>query len=141
MDWAAARSGPLAGCTCLWQDLDGLHVAPPPGQPPSTSILWAWRGDSHLVRVRLDSTDAHVAVYDPTAATSQAHPGPAPEHTVPWALDDGRVAASAGRGPSADKGGVGATYEQLTVGGIETPPITFIRPAQATATDHKTCNT
>jgi len=120
MSWSAAVSGPLARCTCLWQDLDGLHVEPPPGEAPPTSILWGWRGDSCLVRVRLDGDDAYVAVHQPTAGL---------ERTVPWALEDGRVAASAGRGPGPGDGGAGARYEQVIVGGTGTGPITFIRPA------------
>jgi hypothetical protein len=47
---------------------------------------------------------------------------------VPWALDDGRIAASAGRGPGPDGGGAGARYEQVIVGGIGDGPITFLRP-------------
>lgn len=132
MPWAAAVSGPLAGCTCLWQDLDGLHVEPPPLDAPPTSILWGWRGDSFLARVRLDGDTAYVAVLDDVTtldpdAVSRAV-------TVPWALDDGRVAAAvaaadADRGPRPARGGVGARYEQVIVGGIETGPITFVRPA------------
>lgn len=129
MTWAAAVSGPLAGCTCLWQDLDGLHVEPPPGEAPPTSILWGWRGDSYLVRARLDGDDAYLAVRQaPAGAASGTTEAPL-ARTVPWALDDGRVAASAGRGPGPDAGGVGARYEQVIVGGIETGPITFVRPA------------
>jgi hypothetical protein len=121
--WATAVSGPLAGCTCLWQDLDGLHVEAPPGEAPPTSILWAWRDDSYLVRARLDGDSAYVAVCEA--------PGTALDRTAPWAPDDGRVAASAGRGPGPDAGGVGARYEQVVVGGIETGPITFVRPVRS----------
>jgi hypothetical protein len=122
MTWAAAVSGPLAGCTCLWQDLDGLHVEPPPAEVPPTSILWGWRGGSYLVRARLDGDDAYVAVHQaPEAALERA---------VPWALDDGRVAASAGRGPGPAASGVGARYEQVIVGGIDTGPVTFLRPVR-----------
>ena len=123
MIWAAAVSGPLADCTCLWQDLDGLHVEPPPGEAPPTSILWGWRGDSYLVRARLDGDGAYVAVHQGPDADS--------ERTVPWALNDGRVAASVGRGPGPDADGVGASYEQVIVGGIETAPITFVRPVRS----------
>lgn len=131
MGWAAAVSGPLDGCTCLWQDLDGLHAEPPPQLAPPASILWGWRGGSHLVRVRLDGDDAYVAVHDMTAA------GPVPERTVPWAVDDLRVAASTGRGPGPEGGGVGARYEQVIVGGIETGPIAFVRPARPTGVDRR----
>ncbi|MGH3252492.1 MAG: hypothetical protein ACRDOI_40630 [Trebonia sp.] len=130
MTWAQAVSGPLAGHTCLWQDLDGLHVAPPPADAPPTSILWGWGGDSVLVRARLDGDVAYVAVYDETAADADA----VPVTTVAWAPDDGRVAAAvaaagAGRGPAPGREGVGTRYEQLIVGGIDTGPVTFIRPA------------
>lgn len=134
MTWAEALSGPLAGCTCLWQDLDGLHVEPPPLDVPPTSILWGWRTGSFLVRARLDGDTAYVAAVT-EAALLDPEVGPvftAP--TVPWALDDGRVAAAvgaadAGRGPGPAHGGVGARYEQIIVGGIEIGPITFVRPA------------
>lgn len=131
MPWAESVSGPLAGCTCLWQDLDGLHVEPPPLDAPPTSIVWGWRSSSVLVRVRLDGDTAYVAVLDTTTVDPEAVSA---VETVPWGLDDGRVAAavgaaSAGRGPGASRGGVGAAYEQVVVGGIETGPITFVRPA------------
>jgi len=124
MSWAAAVAGPLVGCTCLWQDLDGLHVEPPPAEAPPTSILWGWRGEAHLVRARLDGDDAYVAVHQAAVGV----PGATPEQTVPWALNDGRVAASAGRGPGPGAGGVGARYEQVIVGSIEAGPVTFVRP-------------
>jgi hypothetical protein len=157
MTWAAAVSGPLAGCTCLWQDLDGLHVEPPPPDAPPTSILWGWRGESVLARVRLDGDTAYVAVLDvavldvavlDVAVLDVAGGGADPAApagadagavvTVPWALDDGRVAAavtaaSAGRGPAPGNGGVGAEYEQVIVGGTGTGPVTFVRPARASS--------
>jgi hypothetical protein len=131
MTWAEALSGPLAGCTCLWQDLDGLHVGPPTLDAPPTSILWGWDSGSSLIRARLDGDTAYVAVLDLTTADPESGSAVA---TVPWALGDGRVAAAvhaagAGRGPGRARGGVGATYEQVIVGGIETGPITFVRPA------------
>lgn len=122
MTWAEAVAGPLAGATCLWQDLDGLHVSPAPQSAPPTSILWAWRPDAWLVRARLDGGTAFVAVHDGTGLT----------RTVPWdAAGDLRVAASRGRGPLPDDGGAGAVYEQVVVDGIDdlTGPITFVRPA------------
>ena len=39
MTWAEAVAGPLAGATCLWQDLDGLQVQPAPPAVPYTSRL------------------------------------------------------------------------------------------------------
>lgn len=133
MSWAAAVSGPLAGCTCLWQDLDGLHVEPASPDAPPTSILWGWRGDAVLVRIRLDGEDAYVAVLDVKAAGADA------VTTVAWAPEDGRVAAAVaaagtGRGPGLESGGVGARYEQVIPGGTDAGPITFVRPAGADAT-------
>jgi hypothetical protein len=132
MGWGEAVAGPLAGATCLWQDLDGLHVAAAPVTPPYTSILWAWRPDSWLVRVRLDEGRALVAVHDGTGALS----------AIPWDVGDGRsagdlrVAASRGRGPEPDSGGAGAAYEQVVVHGINgTGPVTFIRPSPRKAPD------
>lgn len=126
MEWHEALAGPLAGATCLWQDLDGLHVEPAPHDPPYTSILWAWRPDSWLVRIRLDGPAAFVAVHDGTGGAA----------TVPWDAGDSqsagdlRVAASKGRGPAPAAGGLGAAYEQIVVDGIcdGTGPVTFIRP-------------
>ncbi|MGO9294538.1 MAG: hypothetical protein ACLP52_11815 [Streptosporangiaceae bacterium] len=119
MSWTEA----VAGATCLWQDLDG---AAPDASPP-TSILWAWRPDSWLVRARHDGDVALVAVHDGGGLAA----------TVPWDTGHGsspgdlRVAASRGRGPSADHGEAGATYEQVVVNGISdgTGPVTFLRPA------------
>lgn len=120
MTWAEAVSGPFAGCTCLWQDLDGLHVEPAPSGAPPTSILWGWRGGSVLVRARLDGQIAHVAVYQSAEAGTV--------RVVPWNPADGRVAAA--RGPERAHGGVGAPYEQVIVGGVGSGPITFLRPAR-----------
>ena len=114
MTWTEAVAGPLAGATCLWQDLDGLHVSPAPGAAPPTSILWAWRPDSWLIRARLDGDVAFVAVHDGTGLTG----------TVPWDAGDGRLRRGpAGRReprprPRADGSGAGACYEQVVVDGI-----------------------
>ena len=130
MPWTDAVTGPLAGATCLWQDLDGLHVSAAPAAPPPTSILWAWRPGSWLVRARLDGDIAFVAVHDGTGLV----------RTVPWNTGDGRsdgdlrVAASRGRGPSPALGGAGATYEQIVVDGTGdgVGPVTFLRPVPGT---------
>lgn len=127
MSWADAVAGPLAGATCLWQDLDGLHVEAAPANAPPTSILWGWLDRTRLVRVRLDGSTAFVAVLD--CADGGESPGAV--RTLPWSPGDGRVQASQGRGPDRHGGGVGAAYEQVVVGGIGdgTGPVTFIRPA------------
>jgi hypothetical protein len=121
MSWTEAAAGPLADATCLWQDLDGLHVEAAPSAAPPTSILWAWRGDPLLVRVRLDGQTAYVAVHNPAVQH--------PVRTVPWSPQDGRVAASAGRGPDPADGGTGATYEQVVIDADGRGPVTFVRPA------------
>jgi hypothetical protein len=133
MTWEQALAGPLTGVTCLWQDLDGLHIEAAPQSPPPTSILWGWRGLAYLVRVRLDGDTAFIAVHD-TSRTDDAASSGGP--TLPWSTGDHRVAASLGRGPSAQDGGVGAVYEQIIVAGIgdSTGPVTFVRPAGAPGT-------
>lgn len=40
-NWSEIKAS-LEDHTCLWQDLEGLHLAPAPTKPPLTSILWAW---------------------------------------------------------------------------------------------------
>lgn len=127
MSWADAVAGPLVGATCLWQDLDGLHVEAAPGSAPPTSIVWGWVQGIRLVRVRLDGDTALVGVLE--CADGGELPGAV--RTLPWSPGDGRVQASRGRGPDRRGGGVGAVYEQVVAGGIGdgTGPVTFIRPA------------
>lgn len=130
MAWSQALAGPLAGLTCLWQDLDGLHVEPAPASPPPTSILWGWC-DRYLLRARLDGGTAFIAIHDVSAGEPvSVTAGSA--RLLPWAPGDGRIAASRGRGPSAPDGGVGATYEQIVVEatGAGTGPVTFLRPGK-----------
>jgi hypothetical protein len=121
MSWTEAVAGPLAGTACLRQDLDGPHVFEAPETPPPASILWAWRAGSWLIRARLDGDTALVAVRD----------GAGLVRTVPWGADDGRVAASRDRAPSAGLGGVCTPYEQVVVDGADdgAAPIPFLRPA------------
>jgi hypothetical protein len=129
MAWAQALAGCLDGVTCLWQDLDGLHVDLAPADPPPTSVLWGWGEDEHLVRVRLDDGTAFVAVH----AAGPAGPGASGTAVLPWGAGDHRVDASQGRGPAADACGVGAAYEQIVVDGIDdgVGPVTFLRPVRA----------
>jgi hypothetical protein len=117
MTWAGAVAGPLAGATCLWQDLDGLHVEAAPATAPLTSIVWGWRDDL-LIRVRLDGETAFVAVHEPGQMT----------RVVPWDPGDGRIAAV--RGPGASR--VGEEFEQVVVepGADGFGPVTFIRPVR-----------
>jgi hypothetical protein len=131
MPWAQAVQGPLADVTCLWQDLDGLHVEPAPQAAPPTSVLWGWRpGTGYLVRLRLDGDTAYVAAHETSTIGPRENQGLKP--TLPWSLDDGRIAASQSRGPSPAGGGVGATYEQIAIEDVTDAavPITFFRPAQ-----------
>jgi hypothetical protein len=129
--WASVVAEQLAEATCLWQDLDGLHVAAAPAAVPPTSILWGWRDDGGLLRVRIDGDMAFVAELD---AASVSEVGGA-ARTVPWDVrtggrGDARVAGV--RGPRPEDGGAGAVYEQVVVDGIgdDVGPVTFIRPAR-----------
>ncbi len=116
--WQNAVAGPLAGATCLWQDLDGLHVAVAPPTRPHTSILWGWTDDGALLRARLDGDTTYLARWT----------GPADAVTLPWQPTDLRVAAY--RGPGATDGGLGSAYVELVVhpDGSGTGPISFVRP-------------
>jgi hypothetical protein len=118
MTWSAALTGPLAGATCLWQDLDGLHVEAPPQQPPPTSHLWAWTTTGRMHRLRLDGNTAYLATCQPATG----------EPTEAWPPDYGRVQAATHR-PGGSQ--VGTRYIQVIIDGIadDAPPITFIRPA------------
>jgi hypothetical protein len=130
--WAEVVAGPLAGATCLWQDLDGLHVSAAPADAPPTSILWGWRADGGLIRVRLDGDAAFVAELSPAEI---AEAGGA-VRTVEWDIrgdghGDARVAGVRAPGVRPEVG-PGAGYEQVVVDGIEggVGPVTFIRPAR-----------
>lgn len=123
MAWPKALAGPLAGATCLWQDLDGLRVEAPPAASPPISIMWAWRTNGLLVWLRLDGQTAYVAVHE---ATTQAL-----LPTVPWDLSDGRVLGSVGRGPDGSPGGVGTRYEQVILDQDSSGPISFVRPVRS----------
>jgi hypothetical protein len=130
MPWTEAVREHLAGATCLWQDLDGLHVSAAPQTAPPTSILWGWRPDGTLLRVRLDghadTAVAFVATHDPSAPD-----GPRVVRTVPWdAGGDGRVAAYVG--PPMEQGGAGAAYHQVVIDSStdDAGPVTFFKPAR-----------
>lgn len=124
MSWADAVAGPLAGATCLWQDLDGVHVEPAPAAPPLTSILWGWREGS-LARVRLDGAQAFVALL-----TGETAGEPALRWDFRPGEGDGRVAGI--RGPAVESGSVNQQFEQVVVDdpGNGTGPITFVRQAR-----------
>lgn len=137
MTWAAARAGHLAGATCLWQDLDGLHIGPAPAQPPLTTILWGWRDDA-LIRVRLDTDKSENTSQDEVTAFVAVVPSAVPgARTVPWNISpggDGRVAGV--RGPAVDSGAAAGEFEQVIIAGQldehgtgAAGPVTFIRPA------------
>jgi hypothetical protein len=128
--WDSVVEGQLAGATCLWQDLDGLHVSAAPAAAPPTSIMWGWRPDGTLLRIRLDGRLAFVAELDPATAADAANA----VRTVPLDVragenGDSRVAGV--RGPRPEDGGAGAVYEQVVIDGIAdgVGPVTFLRPA------------
>jgi hypothetical protein len=91
MPWPEARTL-LAGTTCTWADLHGFHIEPAdrlPAEVPQSTHLWAW-ADDRCVRVRVDGTDALVAVLRPdgrpgTAVSIRTRPG------LPWGADDKQV--------------------------------------------------
>ena len=130
--WAEVVAGPLAGATCLWQDLDGLHESGPPAGAPPTSIVWGWRADGWLVRVRLDGEAAFVAELGPGKLSEAG----GARRTVRWhvradGLGDARAAEA--RAPEVlPELGSGAQYEQVVINatGEGVGPIAFIRPAR-----------
>lgn len=113
----------LQGYECLWQDLDGVHVAEPPERPPLTSIFWAWPHDPRLgplVRCRLDGEGAYVATLDPTVALSI-------ELLAAWDAHDQRVRNV--RWASPTKSAAGLALERLTEGASAATgvPVVFFR--------------
>jgi len=127
MTWEQALAGPLSGMECLWQDLDGVHRAPPPARAPCTSILWAWSADGRaLRRARLDGGTVFLA------GRTVGPDGEDPVVARPWDPQDGRVSAhrtAAGSGPVLEQ-----RWEQIVDHGLEggTGPVTFLRPAGST---------
>src|SRR5437763_1831108 len=90
----------LAGCTCLWADLDGLHEQPahalPDTNPPLTTHLWAWN-HQQLWRIRIDGTDTIAARLNLTSPQPNQTPHPEPvevtQHQTPiWPHHDHRTA-------------------------------------------------
>jgi hypothetical protein len=63
LTWTQALSL-LAGCTCTWSDLDGIHLtpAPPAALPAGATHLWGWAADGRCIRLRLDHQAAYTAV-------------------------------------------------------------------------------
>ena len=80
--WDQLRTKHGVGFEWMWQDLDGLHLASLPEQPPLTSILWGWpqpvAGETppvtDLIRVRLDGSTVYAA--SPAAGSQGA--------VLPW---------------------------------------------------------
>ncbi|MEU8305914.1 hypothetical protein AB0C84_20345 [Actinomadura sp. NPDC048955] len=84
----------LAGTTCLWADLDGLHSGPSSAQVPIATHLWAWGDDGRLLRARIDGPDCVLAELhlDPT---TMGEPVRFTVRQVPtWPLDEGRVSVT-----------------------------------------------
>lgn len=99
--WAAALQGPLAGATCLWQDLDGIHREPAPDTAPPTHVVWAWTDDA-MVRVRLDGEEVFLARLSWPLSPADPAPRISVIHRLPWAGDDKRVAAVRPAGDHTD---------------------------------------
>jgi hypothetical protein len=120
MTWSQAVAGPLAGATCLWQDLDGLHRDVAPVEAPPTSTVWGWIGSGRMVRLRLDGDTAYVATCEAAASGQTAKP---------WSSNDHRVEAI------RPEEAVAYLEPMLQVVvddvGEGAGPITFIRPAGA----------
>ncbi len=118
MTWTEAITSHLRGWTCLWQDLDGLHIAAPPVAAPPTSILWAWSPDGARARLRLDDQVVHLALC----------PADVPATAVePWNPTDGRVRAT--RFAPDTTTGLQLRLEHTVVPGSPSAggPITFLR--------------
>jgi hypothetical protein len=81
-----------------------------------------------FVAVHQDSEPHRVS----TGTDDPAAPDQRATAVLPWSPDDGRIAASHGRGPAVGNGGVSAAYEQIVVEGISDAagPITFLRPTR-----------
>jgi hypothetical protein len=121
LSWDETVTTALPGWTCLWQDLDGLHVAAPPTTAPPTSILWAWADDGTMARLRLDGDTAHVAIC----------PADTPGVIVqPWTDTDGRVRAARFAADTTTR--LDLSLEQVIVDGADSHagPVTFLRPAR-----------
>ncbi|MCP2170352.1 hypothetical protein [Goodfellowiella coeruleoviolacea] len=111
--WAAVRQE-LAGCTCVWLDLDGLNLGEAPVEAPIATHLWGW-ADGRYVRVRLDDDHAYVGVLREPAAPEP----PGEDVTV-------LVRSAVMRGSEHDE-------QHLKVELLEIPgsaPVTFVRPAR-----------
>ncbi|MGW2917817.1 hypothetical protein ACWDBF_08125 [Streptomyces angustmyceticus] len=94
LTWPEARTL-LAGTTCAWADLDGMHLAPAgdlPEETPCATHLWAW-DPLRCLRLRFDTRHALTAALHSTA------PSALPSNSVririsrgmPWAPEDARV--------------------------------------------------
>ena len=123
--WAVVLAGELADATCLWQDLDGLHVGPAPAAPPPTTLVWGWTATGTLLRLRLDGETVFLARWDGGGGTT----------TLAWPPTEGRVLAY--RGVERTAGGLGTAYVEVTVHPDDPDaahgPVTFIRPADPRA--------
>jgi len=108
---------------CLWQDLDGLHVADPPASAPLTSMLWAWSATG-LWRIRIDGDSVYGARLDTATQT----PNPTARPMLPWAPTDQRIAAHTA---TAVQRVDALRFEQILIDGIaqHAQPMIFLRPA------------
>lgn len=52
--WSAVRASAIQEMTCLWMDLDGLHLEKAPADsPPGCTHLWGW-SDGAWARLRIE---------------------------------------------------------------------------------------
>ena len=128
--WAAVAAH--SGFTWAWQDIAGLNESESlPEVPPLTSIVWGWSA-SQVVRVRLDSDIAYVAVRDTTDLTFTDH--------EPWSDTDKRVGAHVKK---VNDGMTDLGLQQFSsaiVRNTNGSPITFIMPTRLRSTSDSTAS-
>ncbi len=121
LPWTQARET-LADYTCVWLDLDGLHVGAPPRETPIATHIWGW-SNGHYARARLDTDAAYLGVLHETPPPSAAGE---PVTVHPRAA----VMRSAATGETAPQ-----EFNELAVELLEIPgphPVTFVRARQRT---------
>lgn len=125
LTWDEALEGTLSGLTCLWQDLDGWHLAPPPAEPPRTSIMWAWspRAAVQPVRLRLDGRRVYLARCPEKVAFHRVRSWGADDHKVRSAISDGSHVSTL-------QLEVGTDADLPPVSGGYPEPVLFVRAGQ-----------
>lgn len=115
MTWSQALTA-YDDVTFLWQDLDGLHLAPLPSESPHTSILWG-SDAQRMVRLRIDGD----AVY--AAEATVGDQGLDRTVTAPWQANWGPVQQFR----SADGVELTQAFEMYVRRSGSGSPITFLR--------------